>query len=62
LSSSDGVSTALTLSKVGWYTVTLEVENTDGMTDRDSHQILANIETYRVYLPLTVRQYRGGDD
>jgi PKD repeat protein len=62
LSSSDGVSTALTLSKVGWYTVTLEVENTDGMTDRDTHQILANIETYRVYLPLTVRQYRGGDD
>jgi PKD repeat protein len=62
LSSSNNESTELTLSKVGWYTVTLEVENTDGMTDRDSHQILANIETYRVYLPLTVRQYRGGDD
>jgi hypothetical protein len=46
---------------VGWYTVTLEVNNGQA-TDRDSHQILANIETYRVYLPLTVRQYRGGDD
>ncbi len=62
LSSSNNVSTTITISKVGRYTVTLEVENSDGMTDRDTHQILANIETYRVYLPLVVRQYRGGYD
>lgn len=62
LSSSNSVTTEITISKVGWYTVTLEVENSSGATDRDTHQILANIETYHVYLPLTVRQYRGGDD